>query len=61
MIIVKMMVSKVLRTLEGKNFITRQEHPTDNLATVTSLLQLKLYLRGKGLYICDTRLSIYGL
>ena len=32
-----MMVSKVLRTLEEKKFITRQEHPTDTRAKVIKL------------------------
>jgi DNA-binding MarR family transcriptional regulator len=30
----RMMVSKVLRTLEEKKFITRQEHPTDTRAKI---------------------------
>lgn len=33
----RMMVSKVLRTLEKKKFITRQEHPTDTRAKVIKL------------------------
>lgn len=33
----RMMVSKVLRTLESKAFITRQEHPTDTRAKVIQL------------------------
>jgi len=33
----RMMVSKVLRTLEEKKFITRQEHPTDTRAKVIKL------------------------
>jgi DNA-binding MarR family transcriptional regulator len=33
----RMMVSKVLRTLEEKNFITRQEHPTDTRAKTIKL------------------------
>lgn len=33
----RMMVSKVLRTLEQKKFITRQEHPTDTRAKVIKL------------------------
>ncbi|ALL06546.1 MarR family transcriptional regulator [Pedobacter sp. PACM 27299] len=33
----KMMVSKVLRTLEDKNFITRHEHPTDTRAKTIML------------------------
>lgn len=33
----RMMVSKVLRTLEEKNFITRHEHPTDTRAKTIRL------------------------
>jgi len=33
----RMMVSKVLRTLEGKKFISRQEHQTDTRAKVITL------------------------
>ncbi|WP_343328381.1 MarR family winged helix-turn-helix transcriptional regulator [Polaribacter staleyi] len=33
----RMMVSKVLRTLEKKNFINRQEHQTDTRAKVVTL------------------------
>ena len=33
----RMMVSKVLRTLEDKKFITRKEHPTDTRAKVITL------------------------
>ena len=33
----RMMVSKVLRTLEEKKFITRNEHPTDTRAKTISL------------------------
>lgn len=33
----RMMVSKVLRTLEDKKFITRKEHPQDTRAKVISL------------------------
>jgi DNA-binding MarR family transcriptional regulator len=33
----RMMVSKVLRTLEGKKFISRQEHQTDTRAKVIKL------------------------
>lgn len=33
----RMMVSKVLRTLEEKQFISRQEHPTDTRAKVIKL------------------------
>lgn len=33
----RMMVSKVLRTLEKKKFISRQEHPTDTRAKVIKL------------------------
>lgn len=33
----RMMVSKVLRTLEEKQFITRQEHPTDTRAKIINL------------------------
>lgn len=33
----RMMVSKVLRTLEDKKFIIRQEHPTDTRAKVIKL------------------------
>ncbi len=33
----RMMVSKVLRTLEEKGFITRHEHPTDTRAKVIKL------------------------
>lgn len=33
----RMMVSKVLRTLEEKKFINRQEHPTDTRAKVIKL------------------------
>ncbi|GLU52187.1 MarR family winged helix-turn-helix transcriptional regulator [Dyadobacter frigoris] len=33
----RMMVSKVLRTLEEKNFITRNEHPTDTRAKTIKL------------------------
>ena len=33
----RMMVSKVLRTLESKKFITRQEHPTDTRAKIIKL------------------------
>jgi DNA-binding MarR family transcriptional regulator len=32
-----MMVSKVLRTLEDKGFISRQEHPTDTRAKIITL------------------------
>ena len=35
----RMMVSKVLRTLEGKKFITRQEHQTDTRAKVIKLTE----------------------
>lgn len=35
----RMMVSKVLRTLEEKKFITRQEHPTDTRAKTIKLTQ----------------------
>lgn len=34
-----MMVSKVLRTLEEKKFITRQEHPTDTRAKTIKLTE----------------------
>lgn len=33
----RMMVSKVLRTLEQKKFVSRQEHPTDTRAKVIKL------------------------
>ena len=33
----RMMVSKVLRTLEEKKFISRQEHPTDTRAKIIKL------------------------
>ena len=33
----RMMVSKVLRTLEDKNFVTRNEHPTDTRAKIIQL------------------------
>jgi len=33
----RMMVSKVLRTLESKKFIKRQEHPTDTRAKIIKL------------------------
>lgn len=33
----RMMVSKVLRTLQEKKFITRQEHPTDTRAKIIKL------------------------
>lgn len=33
----RMMVSKVLRTLESKRFITRQEHPSDTRAKIIQL------------------------
>lgn len=33
----RMMVSKVLRTLESKKFILRQEHPTDTRAKIIKL------------------------
>ncbi|GAB3899095.1 MarR family winged helix-turn-helix transcriptional regulator [Spirosoma agri] len=33
----RMMVSKVLRTLEEKGFISRQEHPTDTRAKIITL------------------------
>lgn len=33
----RMMVSKVLRTLQDKKFISRQEHPTDTRAKVITL------------------------
>jgi len=33
----RMMVSKVVQTLEGKKFITRHEHPTDTRATIIRL------------------------
>ena len=33
----RMMVSKVLRTLEEKGFISRQEHPTDTRAKIIKL------------------------
>lgn len=33
----RMMVSKVLRTLQDKKFISRQEHPTDTRAKVINL------------------------
>lgn len=33
----RMMVSKVLRTLEEKEFITRQDHPTDTRAKIIKL------------------------
>ena len=35
----RMMVSKVLRTLEAKKFIQRQEHPTDTRAKVIRLTE----------------------
>jgi len=35
----RMMVSKVLRTLEEKQFISRQEHPTDTRAKVIKLTE----------------------
>ncbi len=35
----RMMVSKVLRTLEEKKFITRQEHQTDTRAKIVKLTQ----------------------
>ena len=35
----RMMVSKVLRTLEEKKFITRQEHKTDTRAKIIKLTQ----------------------
>lgn len=35
----RMMVSKVLRTLEVKKFITRREHPTDTRAKIIKLTQ----------------------
>jgi len=36
----RMMVSKVLRTLEEKKFVTRKEHKTDTRAKTISLTQL---------------------
>lgn len=33
----RMMVSKVLRTLQDKKFITRQEHPTDTRAKIIKM------------------------
>lgn len=35
----RMMVSKVLRTLEKKNFIQRQEHPRDTRAKIINLTE----------------------
>lgn len=35
----RMMVSKVLRTLESKKFIERQEHPTDTRAKIIKLTE----------------------
>src|SRR5690606_6715230 len=35
----RMMVSKVLRTLENKEFIKRQEHPTDTRAKIIQLTE----------------------
>lgn len=35
----RMMVSKVLRTLENKKFIKRQEHPTDTRAKIINLTE----------------------
>ncbi|RSK48829.1 MarR family winged helix-turn-helix transcriptional regulator [Hymenobacter rigui] len=35
----RMMVSKVLRTLEEKAFLTRQEHPSDTRAKIITLTQ----------------------
>ncbi|WP_080239918.1 MarR family winged helix-turn-helix transcriptional regulator [Spirosoma rigui] len=35
----RMMVSKVLRTLEDKGFISRKEHPTDTRAKVITLTE----------------------
>lgn len=46
----RMMVSKVLRTLEEKQFISRQEHPTDTRAKV-------IKLTGEGADVLQTALT----
>lgn len=45
----RMMVSKVLRTLEGKKFITRKEHPTDTRAKIIQLTDAGEVVLQKGL------------
>jgi DNA-binding MarR family transcriptional regulator len=45
----RMMVSKVLRTLEEKGFITRQEHETDTRAKTIRLTEIGETILQKGL------------
>jgi len=45
----RMMVSKVLRTLEEKGFITRQEHETDTRAKTIRLTEIGKTVLQKGL------------
>lgn len=50
----RMMVSKVLRTLEEKGFITRQEHPTDTRAKVIRLTEDGAQVLQKALTAIET-------
>ena len=52
----RMMVSKVLRTLEGKKFITRQEHQTDTRAKVIKLTEEGAEVLQKALTVCACHL-----
>ena len=68
----RMMVSKVLRTLEKKNFIQRLEHGTDTRAKIVNLtkegeailkqaLPLVEKMDGKFFSVLDSQLSIFNL
>lgn len=50
----RMMVSKVLRTLEEKQFISRQEHPTDTRAKVIKLTDEGAAILQKALTAVET-------
>jgi len=50
----RMMVSKVLRTLEDKKFITRQEHPTDTRAKTIRLTNTGEMLLQKAIISVET-------
>lgn len=57
----RMMVSKVLRTLEDKKFITRHEHPTDTRAKTIRLTTTGEILLQKAIIIVETAdLDFFG-
>ncbi len=49
----RMMVSKVLRTLEKKSYVTRQEHPTDTRAKIISLTKKGQQLTQKAIRVVE--------